>query len=162
MSIIDYDIHVTACCLCNHCMGALLGCLHTSLPSSLPAPACAALPLLMLLLLLLPARLGKGDKNSADQAAVDMMRKVLNDIPMVKTRPPSLSAFLSEYMFARCSMLRLIMASALRFSMQQIRTAHSTACQAVLQAQHCCTELCCPRCILLAGWCGGDWRGREG
>lgn len=26
--------------------------------------------------------LGKGDKNSADQAAVDMMRKVLNDIPM--------------------------------------------------------------------------------
>lgn len=27
-------------------------------------------------------RLGKGDKNAADQAAVDMMRKVLNDISM--------------------------------------------------------------------------------
>lgn len=27
-------------------------------------------------------RLGKGDKNAADQAAVDMMRKVLNDIAM--------------------------------------------------------------------------------
>jgi fructose-1,6-bisphosphatase/sedoheptulose 1,7-bisphosphatase-like protein len=36
-----------------------------------------------MLLLLLLFRLGKGDKNAADQAAVDMMRKVLNDIPMV-------------------------------------------------------------------------------
>lgn len=27
-------------------------------------------------------RLGKGDKNAADQAAVDMMRKVLNEIQM--------------------------------------------------------------------------------
>jgi hypothetical protein len=29
-----------------------------------------------------PPRFGKGDKNAADQAAVDMMRKVLNDISM--------------------------------------------------------------------------------
>lgn len=48
-----------------------------------PCPNSALLIACLPCFLELLTRLGKGDKNAADQAAVDMMRKVLSNISMV-------------------------------------------------------------------------------
>lgn len=106
-------------------------------------------------------RLGKGDKNAADQAAVDMMRKVLNDISMdgvvvigegEKDEAPMLYCGASAFLGDKCGWVLTASDSTARPVLPGTvtRFSDSTCCSCAHRGAHwrrhttCCGHCCGP------------------